>query len=111
MLWTYTCDIIKLKSSIIDMINSNINKYKTLMTTFKNYNIVELVEIDDVFYSISQTSDESREIYLDRITYISEIIKKYPNLTLDMLIQKSYVWRNITYHNMIYPSSVTNIKN
>lgn len=66
---------------------------------------------NDFIISIKQTDDESREVYLMRVEYI---IKHFdPNSQdqfksdLDHVIKMSYIWRNMTIFNMIYPLSVT----
>jgi len=66
----------------------------------------ESIQRGDMFYTITQTDDESREVYLDRINYIIEMLNKDSNINIDNAIRSSYIWRNITYYGMSYPNTL-----
>jgi len=55
--------------------------------------------------TIQKKDDESNEIYLQRIEYISNKIKN-SKLSLDEIINLSYVWRNHVFYHMIYPKAL-----
>ena len=57
-------------------------------------------------YEIKKTEDESREIYLERIKYIFDKIENTKYDFKDIILQ-SYIWRNMKYYKMKYPSSIT----
>ena len=64
----------------------------------------ETIQRGNKFYLIKQTDDESREVYLSRVNYIIE--KLSSDESIDDIIGLSYVWRNVTFHKMTYPSAV-----
>lgn len=57
-------------------------------------------------YEIKKTEDESREIYLERIKYIFNKIENTKQ-DYDNIILQSYIWRNMKYYKMKYPSSIS----
>ena len=70
-------------------------------------NLVEVIQRDNKFYIISKSNDESREVYLDRTNYIIKKIDSVNNVDYNDIIRKSFIWRNINYYGMSYPSSIT----
>lgn len=85
--------------------------------------IAEITQKNDTFYSVEQTDDESREVYLNRVNYITERYEKNSMscLTKDntcikdsrtyliKIIQISYIWKNVHYYGMSYPNSILKI--
>jgi hypothetical protein len=74
---------------------------------------METFQVGNKFYLIKQTHDESREVYLERSNYI---IKRLRDRKSDLeendyieAINLSYIWRNIKFYGMTYPSLI--IKN
>jgi hypothetical protein len=68
--------------------------------------VLESIQRGDVFYTIQQTEDESREVYLDRVNYIIEVLNDNTSITINDAIRNSYIWRNITQYGMSYPSTI-----
>lgn len=71
----------------------------------------ESIQRGDVFYTITQTEDESREVYLARISYIIDVLTNNTSIDInDVIIDKSigasYIWRNIKYYGMSYPNTL-----
>lgn len=66
----------------------------------------ESIQRGDIFYTITQTDDESREVYIDRVNYIIDMLNKDFTINIDQVIKLSYIWRNITHYGMSYPSTL-----
>lgn len=58
------------------------------------------------FYEIEQTDNESREIFLERVKYIIEYHTSNPDIDIDYIELKSYIWRNVKFFKMKYPPSI-----
>ena len=68
--------------------------------------IVETIQKNCIFYSVEQSDGESREVYLDRVTYIANRHEKNPSDDLTKIVQFSYIWRNVHCYGMSYPNSI-----
>ena len=96
---------------MISQKNNMAQKIKIKANDDINYtDYCEIIQRGDVFYSIAQTDNESREIYLNRVNYIVGILDDTNNVDADIdineVIKSSYIWRNITYYGMSYPSTL-----
>ena len=69
----------------------------------------ECVSRDGTLYIVPKDDNESREVYLDRVNYITNKIKDCPKLETEELIRRSRIWRNINKYNMKFPSSINRL--
>lgn len=76
----------------------------SIMTS--NLAITEAVQDGNRLYTIRQTDDESREMYLQRVNFIIKTMNTSPTNKLSNVVALSYIWRNITFFGMSYPQSV-----
>lgn len=88
------------------------SKTKTKIEETKTESIQpkEVIQIGDMIYTIKQTNDESRDLYLLRVNYIIECLNNMNHdekIDWDILIRNSYIWRNIKHKGMTYPSTFT----
>ncbi len=69
---------------------------------------IEVIQRDNKFYSIPQTPEESREIYLERVNQIINMLSDPINnkKSFDDIINLSYVWRNTKLLGMNYPNAI-----
>jgi hypothetical protein len=74
-----------------------------------NCAMCETIQLGRNFYTIVRSDEESREVYLSRITYIvNKLMTSIHNMSsIEEIINLSYIWRNINFYNMSYPASVT----
>lgn len=69
----------------------------------------EVITRGNKIYSIPRTDDESRETYLKRVEYIIEKLNDIStNMSIEKVIQMSYIWRNSEIYGMVYPTSINN---
>ena len=66
----------------------------------------ETIQRGNKFYIIKKTDDESRELYLSRVNYMIEKISLSPEMSFENIERLSYIWRNITFKNIKYPSPI-----
>lgn len=74
----------------------------------------ETIQRGNKFYLIKRTDDEPREMYLSRVNYIIDKLStstRTADMDADVVstIEKSYIWRNVTFYKMTYPSAVLKI--
>lgn len=75
----------------------------------------EIIQRDNKIFIIEKSNDESREVYLARVNYIinkynsTDNNKKINNDDFMNIIKLSYIWRNIKFKKMVYPSSLTKL--
>lgn len=71
---------------------------------------IEIIQINEKKHSIEKSPNESYEIYLARTKYIIEknihCESNGKNISIENIIQLSYIWRNSKYYNMTYPNSI-----
>lgn len=104
---------LKLNQKKVEVLQKSINKNpKDKQKVLEEETLRETIQRGNKFYVIEQTSDESREVYLDRVHYI---INKLEAMNIDtdindQMIQNtilsSLIWRNIHFYKMTYPSTV-----
>ncbi len=58
-------------------------------------------------YTIDKDDTESNDVFMKRVWYIS---KKNPKTQkeLDICINQSYIWRNVTFYNNKYDTEIMN---
>lgn len=61
----------------------------------------ECIQRDNIIYVIPKDTNESREIYVERVNYIIKLSSKN-DTNFDDLINKSRIWRNTKYYGMQY---------
>ena len=72
------------------------------MSKIKPKNIIH----NNISYVVKQTDDESYDTYLNRINYITDKSLNNPNMSIEKIINLSYIWRNKMIYNMSYPSYI-----
>jgi len=66
----------------------------------------ESIQRGGIFYTIPRVDNESREIYLDRVNHVIEILSNDDSIDIRDAIRSSYIWRNIKYYGVSYPSTL-----
>ncbi len=67
----------------------------------------EIIQRNNKFYVIQKDTDESREIYLNRVNYLIRLLENSKDISYDEAQRRSYIWRNMNYYGMSYPSALT----
>lgn len=60
----------------------------------------------NTYICINRTPDESVDTYHKRVGFIMKKIKQNPHESLESIILKSIIWRNIKLFGMSYPNNV-----
>lgn len=71
----------------------------------KKINPTEVIKRGNDIYIIDKVDDESREVYLNRTNYIINEINNN-HINFDVATKRSYIWRNIKFKGMSYPSYI-----
>ncbi len=90
---------------------NELNQIKQINESNEHFKVItqipqETIQRGNKFYIIKKTDDESRELYLSRVNYIIEKITSYPEMSFDNIERLSFIWRNMNFNKIKYPSSV-----
>ena len=70
--------------------------------------VKETIQKGNKYYEIERSDDEPYELFVARAYYIIDKYETPDNsLSWEKIISNSFVWKNIKFYNMTYPTTVT----